>query len=62
MRAGVQNSGCVEASEVGRLVEETRGSGSRNTTARVRRAAQIGEAEIGQVPVEHTIVLVEQSS
>lgn len=52
MRAVVHKSGCVEpeALEEGMLVERTRGSVSRDTAARVGKASQIGEAEIGQSP------------
>jgi hypothetical protein len=41
---------CVEALEEETLVEGTRGSVSRYTAARVGKASQIGEAEIGQSP------------
>lgn len=46
----MHKSGCVEAPEEGRLVEGTRCSVSRNTAARVGKASQIGEEEIGQSP------------
>jgi hypothetical protein len=46
----VHKPGCVEASEGGTLVEGTKGSVSGYTAARVGKASQIGEAEIGQSP------------
>jgi hypothetical protein len=46
----VHKLGCVKVLEEGTLVERTRGSVSRYMTARVGKASQIGEAEIGQSP------------